>query len=263
MVTRAGSPPNCAMLSCTHRSAAIWSSKATLPAASLSPSLNSGNDRNPSAPSRYCSVTTSMFCATRLVGRCPSPLPATFAPLWIQANTGNGSAGCGLGVCTSTQRHSSVPRLAMALFQPSAGCTHGVAAGWRRALAPMAQSAAGAPAQRTQRRRGKENCTKHCAAVVLPLAAHRAMIGAHLGSCDRRYSKRAGAEHTTARKQQRRKTQHRCSQARTRACQAAWKTAVAEATLRLSTLPLPRIDNCRSQSRANARSMPSLSAPIT
>ena len=44
-VTRAGSPPNNEMLSCTHRSAAIWSSSPRL-------TIPSSRNRNPSAASR-------------------------------------------------------------------------------------------------------------------------------------------------------------------------------------------------------------------
>jgi hypothetical protein len=44
-VTRAGSPPNLAMLSCTHRSAASWSSKPRL-------ATPSSKKRKPSAASR-------------------------------------------------------------------------------------------------------------------------------------------------------------------------------------------------------------------
>ena len=58
-VTLSASPPNAAMLRCTHSSAAIWSRRPRLVSNGCSGSAYSVTSRNPNGPNRYWMVTTT------------------------------------------------------------------------------------------------------------------------------------------------------------------------------------------------------------
>ena len=76
----------------------------------------------PSGPSRYWMATSTIPCVGMLDMTVPAPLPATFAPPWIQTITGSGASGFRSGVRTSRYRQSSDVLAAASLFQPWSGC---------------------------------------------------------------------------------------------------------------------------------------------
>src|SRR4051812_5671111 len=86
IVTCAGSPPNFPMLRLTQRSDSSWSMIPKFP-----DSPRSSLARNPSAPSRYMTLTTTMLVAASLdasYANADGELPM-YDPPWKNTSTGN------------------------------------------------------------------------------------------------------------------------------------------------------------------------------